>query len=217
MRNTCAAVLLVLVPGMAAAQQPPPPAASPWYVTVSGGAAFAANSTYTTNVAGLGVNADVSWSTGYGFLAGPGYRVLDWLRVEGELGYLNIPTNSASATLSNGTLFPRTRVDATLRGFAIFANGVLDWRASAMFVPYAGAGLGLVHYFSSDVGVPGVTVDRARSATNFALQVKAGLGVTLTPNIVLAPEYRFIWIDRSSNGLGSVSIHWIGASLRYHF
>jgi opacity protein-like surface antigen len=218
MRTAIVALLAMLVPGAALAQQPPP-IRSPWYVTVSGGALLPSNAGFATSVAGLGVVADVNWGAGFGVLAGAGYRVFDWLRVEGELGYVRIPVDRASARLSNGLALPPTPVDATLKGFAFFANGVADWRTGGPFVPYAGAGLGLVHYFSSSISVPGVAVPipDSRSATNFAFQLKAGLGVELSPNLVLAPEYRFVWIDRSSNGLGSMSVHWIGANLRFHF
>jgi opacity protein-like surface antigen len=171
-----------------ASAQPPPPARSPWYVTVAGGALLAPNTGFETSAAGLGVAADVNWGTGFGALAGVGYRVLDWLRVEGEVGYVRIPVDSASARLSNGLQFPSTAVDATLKGFAFFANGIADWRMGGPFVPYAGVGLGLVNYISSSISVPGVAVaiPDSHSATNFAFQVKSGLDVALSPSLVLA-------------------------------
>jgi opacity protein-like surface antigen len=218
MRIAIAAVpcaLAALASGAAEAQQPP--ARSPWYLTVSAGALMAPDTGFTTTVQGLGVDAKASWKTGFGFLGGAGYRIWDWLAVEAELGLIRISVDQGSAQISNGLAFPRQRVDATLRGFAFFANGVGSWRLSDMLVPYAGAGLGFVRYDAEDVVVAGAVVASAPSATNFAFQIKAGLGIELGPNFTLAPEYRFIWIDKSSNGLDSMKLHWLGANLKFNF
>jgi opacity protein-like surface antigen len=211
------ALFAALAPLGASAQQPAPATGSPWYVTLSMGALLAQEARYTTTVQGLGVDAKASWKTGFGFLGGAGYRFWDWLAVEAELGHLQVSVDQGSAQISNGGTCPRQPVDATLRGFAFFANGVGGWRASEMLAPYAGAGLGFVRYAAEDVVAGGAVVARAPSATNFAFQIKAGLDVALGPNLSVAPEYRFIWIDKSANGLGSMKLHWLGANLKYAF
>jgi opacity protein-like surface antigen len=201
----------------AAAQQPAPAMRSPWYLTLSAGALLAQDAKFTTTVQGLGVDASASWKTGFGFLGGAGYRLFDWLAVEAELGVIRVSVDKGSARLSNGFIFPSQPVDATLSGFAFFANGVGQWRLTERLVPYAGAGLGFVRYASEDVAAAGTFLTSVPSATQFAFQIKAGLGVELGPNLTLAPEYRFLWIDKSSNGLGSTKLHWLGANLRFNF
>lgn len=208
------AVLAAALAGPAAAQQP---FRSPWYLTVSAGALLAPDTGFTTTVQGLGVDATARWKTGFGFLGGGGYRIRDWLAVEAELGYLSIAVDRGSARISNGLAFPNQKVDATLRGFAFFASGVGSLRLGERLVPYAGAGLGLVHYYAEDIAAVGAVVASAPSATNFAFQIKAGLGIELGAHLALAPEYRFIWIDKSANGLDSMKLHWLGANLKYSF
>jgi opacity protein-like surface antigen len=210
-----AAAAAALAGPEAPAQQPA--ARSPWYLTLSAGALLAPDTGYATTVQGLGVDATASWNTGFGFLGGAGYRIWDGFAVEAELGYLRIAVDRGSAAVSNGLVFSNQPVDAALRCFAFFANGVGSLRLTERLVPYAGAGLGLVHYVSAGIKVPGVILPDAPSATNFAFQVKAGLGIELAPGLALAPEYRFIWIDKSANGLDSMKLHWLGANLKFGF
>jgi opacity protein-like surface antigen len=217
MRIAIAAVPCVLAALAGAAEAQQPPARSPWYLTVSAGALLAPDTSFTTTVQGLGVDATATWNIGFGFLGGAGYRVWDWLAVEAELGFVRISVDRGAAQISNGLTFPSQPVDATLHGFAFFANGVGSWRMADMLVPYAGAGLGFVRYGSEDVVAAGAVVASAPSATNFAFQIKAGLGIELGRHVTLSPEYRFIWIDKSANGLDSMKLHWLGANLKISF
>ncbi len=49
------------------------------------------------------------------------------------------------------------------------------------------------------------------------MQIKPGVGIELSPRITVAPEYRFIWVNSSGNGVRNTSIHSVGAALRVHF
>jgi opacity protein-like surface antigen len=107
-------------------------------------------------------------------------------------------------------------VDGSLKGIAFFANVVLTYPEWTWIKPYVGGGIGLVHFFDSDVTVGGATVSTG-SDTEFAFQAKAGVAFQITPTISIAPEYRFIWVNTSGNGIGNTHAHAIGASLKFSF
>jgi opacity protein-like surface antigen len=186
---------------------PPPPPPSPWYFVVSAGALLTQDTSFNV----LGITGRIDYGTGFHVLAGPGYRFNPWLAAELELGYIYVPVDSVTV---NG--LGTASADGRFHGFALFGNLVLTYPEWQWVKPYAGAGVGFVHLFDSDVTVAGVTVNTG-SETEFAFQVKAGIDFRIAENVSLAPEYRFMWINTAGNGLGNTHSHAIGASLKFSF
>lgn len=191
-------------------EPPPPPAVSPWYVLLSAGAAFPAN----TRFSALGIGGSLDYDTGFHVFGGIGYRFSRWLAAELELGYLHLPIDGISlpgATVS---------VDGTARGLALFGNLVLTYPEWHWIKPYIAGGPGFVHRFGTDFTATagGTTVTgNLGSATDFALQAKAGIDLRLTDSMSIAPEYRFHWINTSGDGVGNTHVHSVGASLKFNF
>jgi opacity protein-like surface antigen len=190
--------------------RPPPPAPSPWYFLLSAGAAFPSDTDFNA----LGINGSIKYSTGFHAFGGVGYRFTPWIAAELELGYIHLPIDSISlpgATIS---------VDGSVRGFALFGNLVLTYPEWQTIKPYIAAGPGFVHRFSTDFTATagGVTATGdIGSATDFAVQAKAGIDFRLTERLSLAPEYRFHWINTAGDGLRNTHVHSVGASLKINF
>ncbi|MGH7005237.1 MAG: porin family protein [Alphaproteobacteria bacterium] len=180
--------------------------ASPWYVSIAGAAAFPNNTNFTVGP----FAGNIDYDTGFHGFVGLGYRVTPWISAELEVGYLYLPVDRISAGAASAS------VDGNLRGLAAFGNAVLTYPNLPYMTPYIAGGAGMVHRFETDVTVAGVsgTLD---SGTDFAAQAKAGIDFRLTQSMSIAPEYRYMFINTSGDGLSNTHIHSIGASFKIRF
>ncbi len=179
---------------------------SPWYITLSGAAAFPENTRFDV----FGASGKIEYGTGLTAFLALGYRFNPWLSAEIEAGYLRLPFDKISVGSAS------VDVDGRLHALAGFGNIVLtvpDW---GTVTPYVAAGAGVVHRFSSDVSVGGINASLG-SETDFAAQGKVGVSFRLSQHISLAPEYRYLWINTSGDGLRNTHVHTIGAQLKFNY
>jgi opacity protein-like surface antigen len=176
-----ALLLMVGVLGMGSAQ-----AADDWYLGVSVGPLWRDT---VSDEAGT-----AEFETGFSAGAFLGYRIKSF-RVEGEYSYFD----NGLATLEP---LPRWgipkqddaygHVDADL----LFLNAYYDFKLKSRFTPYIGGGLGgrnvSIHGLSSELLRTNGILDTADSEWTFAYQVKAGVGITLTPRAELIVGYRYV-------------------------
>jgi opacity protein-like surface antigen len=189
---------------------PPPPGISPWYVNLSAGALFPQNTSLTAGP----FTGNISYGTGFHGFVGLGYQFNPWLAGELEVGYLRMPIDSISLGGATAT------IDGRIHGLGFFANAVLSMPDWQVIRPYIAGGPGFVHRFGSDFTATGggVTVNGdIGSSTDFAVQAKAGIDLRLSERFSVAPEYRYMWVNTSGNGLGNTNIHAVGASFKIRF
>ena len=187
----------------------PPPFASPWYINLSAGALFPQN----TSIRAGAFSGNIDYGTGFHGFVGLGYNFNPWLAGELEVGYLRMPVDNIS--LGGAT----ASIDGRIHGLAFFANAVASLDMN-LVRPYIAVGPGLVHRFSSNFtatsGGTTVTGDIG-SGTDFAAQAKAGIDLRISERLSVAPEYRYMWVNTSGNGLGNTNIHAVGASFKVRF
>jgi len=197
-------------PSPTAPAPPAPPYVSPWYLNLSAGALFPRN----TSLSAGPFSGRIDYGTGFHGFVGLGYQFNPWIAAELEAGYLRLPVDNIS--LGGAT----ASIDGSLHGLGMFANLVLSMPDWQIIRPYIAGGPGFVHRFSSDFTATGggVTVTgNIGSSTDFAAQAKAGIDLRLSDRMSIAPEYRYIWVNTSGDGLGNTNIHAVGASLKIRF
>jgi len=125
----------------------------------------------------------VGGAVGYNF-AGMG------LPVRAEAEYLYHDQFKYSATNSTTGAFS-SKIDI----HTVFANFYYDFKTSTAFTPYIGAGLGVAwinqKVASTFTGWTPTVSDGNYDTTNFAWNVGAGVGYSLTSNIVVDLGYRY--------------------------
>ena len=204
--SAAAAAALLAGAQVASAQEMSRPwlPASPWYVSMSSAASFANDTNFNSG-------GSLSYDPGFiGFL-GVGYRITPWIAAELEAGYLWLPFDRVSVSGIGSA-----QVNGSFNGFVGFGNVVLTYPNLNYMAPYIGAVVGLVHRFDSAVTIAGVSTSTG-SGTDFAAQAKVGIDFRLTGSMSIAPEYRFMWVNSSGNGLSNTNVHSVGASLKFRF
>jgi opacity protein-like surface antigen len=143
-----------------------------------------------------------------GFIdAGGGCQVMNWARIEGELGY------RFDSTIKNkGNALP-----GKLKSFTGFGNvwlEPLDVGNGAK--PYIGGGIGFASHKLKTSLLPGPPSNGW--STKFAWQAGAGIGVELIENITLDLGYRFKSLgEPRSRGFADLYAHEFRAGLRFRF
>ena len=173
------------------------------YVGVKGGYEYKDGSGGVTdsNAAATNNNAtDKSWSNESGYAIGGaiGYNFADMgLPVRAEAEYMYHSEFKYSASNSTGTnAGPGTGAfSSKIDIHTVFANFYYDIKTGTAFTPYVGAGLG-VAWINQKVAstFQGWTVgsnDGDYDTTNFAWNVGAGVGYSLTDNIIIDLGYRY--------------------------
>ncbi|HYM32132.1 MAG TPA: outer membrane beta-barrel protein [Candidatus Cybelea sp.] len=203
---------------MQAAQATKPPLAPPsfydipkgWYGTVWAGGTQAAD----ISGASSGATAKVSFSLGFAGAFAGGYAFGNGFRAEGEVGYLRAPLDKLSTTFGNAEL------SGVRSGYGAFVNGYYDLETGSLFTPYAGGGVGVVHFNNNTVTatINGTKVSATTGTENkLGLQGEAGLAMRITDSIWVTPAYRFLWVDDASNGSDHTRIHIFKFGALMHF
>jgi opacity protein-like surface antigen len=181
-------------------------AQSPWYVSGSAGVLQRSDTDFSitiSNYSGLtGPDKDsTSFNPGPIINLAIGYRLLLGFRLEGELGYRNFSVSSISP-LSTDVIFPNlvgNRLTAQSGGernsYTATVNGFYDFPVGGPFVPYAGAGVGIV-YGVDQSGLfagPGVPrfVRNGSSGTAAIVLAEVGVTIAIGPTWSIVPAYRF--------------------------
>jgi outer membrane immunogenic protein len=184
-----------------------------------------------SNAAATNNNAtNQSWSSGDGGVFGGsiGYNFADMgLPVRAEVEYLHHEGFKYSATNSTTGVF-NNKVDNI---HTVFANFYYDIKTGTAFTPYVGAGLGVAwldqKYSSTFTGWTAATDNGSKSFTNFAWNLGAGVGYSVTDNIILDLGYRYSNLgetksvasanNRITLGKQDISTHEGLLGLRYQF
>jgi opacity protein-like surface antigen len=95
----------------------------------------------------------------------------------------------------------------------IFANAYFDIDTSTLVTPYVGAGLGMAFVTSNfkgrdDEDGEWVRIVGAKTKTNFAWNVGAGVGLDFTDNITLDVGYRFVGLGSAKTNTGHGEEHY---------
>ncbi len=153
--------------------------AEAWYV--SGGLGL--NLTHEGDA--NGGNDSITYDLGYGLLAAVGFKAANGLRVEGEWSYRKNDVDEISGVPSG----------FEAGSWALMVNAFYDFRIQGNFTPYFGGGLGVAEVTFDNVG--------EYSDTEIALQIGAGAGFDLAPDLVMSVDYRLFGTDNIGLGAGS--------------
>jgi len=217
------------------------------YVGVKGGYEYKDHtSSGLTDSAAAGVNQNAtSWDkwtdkSGYTIGGAIGYNFAGMgLPVRAEAEYLyhdQFKYNANNATGNNAG--PGTGVfSAKMNIHTLFANFYYDIKTGTAFTPYVGAGLGVAWIDQKVSGLMPSTVaggsswaatdDKSTTTTNFAWNVGAGVGYSMTDNIIVDLGYRYTDFGdgkKFSNAAGTlnfqvkdITAHEALVGLRYQF
>ena len=168
------------------------------YVSGNFGMVSLSDSTFSTG----GGSAEVSFDSGFGFIAAVGNN-FEGLRGEVEIAYRTNDADKISAIgFSEST-------NGDFSSTAVMGNLLVDLAISESVRPFLGAGIGLAN----------VDADGDEDDTVFAYQAIAGLGFPLTHVTTLDLQYRyFATEDPNFNGIkGEYQTHNFFAGLRFDF
>lgn len=189
------------------------PAPSGFYVSGFGGATFLNDTTFTgvsdpvagipgpTGVAGVPLNVDVDFSTGYTLGGAVGYQLpfsyfgIFYPRLEVEVSYLENDVDSGSFNGGAQTFLGEQEA------LSIYLNSYSDIKFSPdqRFVPYIGGGLGVafvdsnISYFPASASAPVFALVDEDEA--FAAHVAVGASYELTGGLELYSEGRYFRIQ----------------------
>jgi opacity protein-like surface antigen len=155
--------------------------------------------------------ATLSYKTGWIGNLSVGYKLPMNFRAEIEGGYSKTDFDKISVA---GT---SVGLSGHLRVWTAMANLFYDIPLGGGFVPYVGGGLGVANERAENVGALGVNFGSSSSETDFAWQAEVGLGYQVTPQLTIAPAYRFMMINDASGGFDNTQIHIFKLGLRYAF
>lgn len=142
-------------------------------------------------------NTNISSKLGFAAAGAIGYHVLPWLRVEGEIGYVE-------ADLKPISIGPYRENGANVDATTYMANVFADWNNSSKFVPYAGFGIGAATVGSRTPS--GALVQSNDSNTVFAWQVGLGSAYKIAEGFSAVLGWRYIQAGDSTLNLGVPSI-----------
>ena len=128
-------------------------------------------------------------SLGNGMIGGLGVGIKrDWIRTDLTADYL-------SDMKYQGTVVAPNDVTAKMSAWSVLLNGYLDLGSWYRVSPYIGAGVGTARVRVSDfqsTATPPFTAGASNSQWNFAWAAMAGIGYTISPNIIADVGYRYL-------------------------
>lgn len=172
------------------------------YIRGDVGAALGAPSTETDTNPGASnasLGNDLIWGTPGAsviFDFGVGYRFAPFLRFEGTIGY--IPSMAFNGTFDSA---PTVTARSTLSALVGMASGYLDFAGLLGTLPgnvqpfiVGGVGFANIYNGPEDDFVNGVYANTfsGNTMTNLAWSAGAGIGIPLSPRLMLDVTYRFI-------------------------
>lgn len=157
------------------------------YIVLRGGPGWAEGSTRSP-IGGQG-SSEMHFKSEYDINLAYGYRFFNWLRLEGELGYVYMKLDEHTLS-KTGETKDISGHDRHLKGML---NVYADWYNSTAFTPFVGAGIGLarVHLdtdFIRSNSQPAKTDDKD---TAFAYQFMAGVAWAFHPSWELELMYKY--------------------------
>lgn len=196
-----------------------------YYVSLHGGIGWGADIDRSVNN-GFRV-ATIELESPFGFTAAVGKSMNDWLRLEGELGFIKANTDEVINNFGGDT-----DESGNEQFFNIMINAIADFKNSSRFTPFIGGGIGAV-YAKHEINfdpiitdtIPGV--DSNESEWVFGYQFMAGVDYQYSSQLIFDLQYRYFGVgsrDYTQNTpvtadveLDSTNIHMIMLGLRYSF
>ncbi|MBU1233164.1 MAG: outer membrane beta-barrel protein [Proteobacteria bacterium] len=169
---------LTLTPALAAAQ-------ASHYVALRGGSGW---SPAVDRTAGTRT-ATVDYENPFSFSAAYGNTLNDWLRLEGELSYLEAKVNEIKGHFGQNSI--ETGQD---KYTSCMVNALADLSTATAFTPFVGIGAGAVYAhhdvsFTVSPGTPAIVSDDKQWLLGY--QFMAGVAWEVRPNISVDCMYRF--------------------------
>jgi len=161
-------------------------------------------------------------SFGNGFLAGLGAGIkTKWLRTDITYDY-------TTAMKYQGTIVTPGDVSAKITAMSALLNGYIDLGTWYRMTPYIGAGAGVAMLYTSDFAstvTPPFTGGLSTAQSNFAWAGMAGVGFSISPNLMVDLSYRYINLGDTKSGADAsgqmtfknLAAHQVRVGLRWSF
>lgn len=133
-------------------------------------------------------NVELEFESEFGFAGtfAVGYAFTDYLRLEGEVSYME---NDYDETTYNGV---QMDLSGDINCLAFLVNGYYDFKNKSRFTPFITLGAGVAEVETAEFSVAGSGVAETSSTdTVFAYQVGAGVSYEITKKVALDCKYRF--------------------------
>lgn len=145
------------------------------------------------------------------FGLGIGYKYNEWLRVDATADHIEHYGVRGVAPCRNPGCLPGdlSRERTELGGWALMANGYVDFGNWAGITPYVGGGIGAARIVTSrhDSFNPGSKTPNGTFAAgdrwSFAASAMAGASYDLGSGFQIDAGYRYLWIDGAETGTSS--------------
>lgn len=176
------------------------------YAKLSGGAIIPEDIDGTVG----GSTGTLTFDTGWTVSGAIGYRLSQWVSIEGEVGYLD-------ASLDK---FKFGGVDYNLDGDFSSVLGLVNLNlhpSTGAFDPYIGAGIGAAHSKIDLNSINGTPVNESDSSTDFAAQGTVGLNYAVSAGTSIGAQYRYLWTDTGGNGTDAFTAHSVTAHVTVAF
>jgi opacity protein-like surface antigen len=129
--------------------------------------------------------ADLEYDSGFLVTGAVGVKA-DMYRLEAEVGYQTNDLNKFTEPGSTGEAV----TDGSLNTFSVLANGYLDFgMTDSKIVPFVTAGVGLASVGLESTSDFGGDIDV--DDTVLAYQLGAGMGIELSPSVMMDVRYRY--------------------------
>ena len=165
------------------------------YVSFSGGVGWASDLDRTMTAGSKQKTLSVEFDNTYGFSAAYGRQIVDWFRLEGELGYMYAKVDEVTEV--GNTMMPESGDE---QFFSAMINGIVDIDNTTAFTPFFGGGIGVVYAkhnvdfdpISTDTS-PGIDSDE--SDTVFGSQLLAGVNWKYSETVTFEAKYRLMYVS----------------------
>lgn len=140
---------------------------------------------------GVAIPDNEGVDTGFDIGGQVGYRFGNGFRLEEAFSYYrqNVPVPSEVSKEIGAD------VSSHVNTYTVMTNGYYDFNTGTNFIPYVGAGIGLLHdSVATSISAEGVSADTSASnGTNFAIQGIAGVAYQFNKNVAVDVQYRHLY------------------------
>ena len=186
------------------------------YVAGSVGLAFPSTMDDSTFIPPYGdVDAELSFSDAPILSAAVGYAFGNGARIEFEVGRTSLEADEVEVHTDAGSA--SAKIENLDMPVTLLTLGAYhDFQTGSRFSLYLGGGAGLAITDKDQGAVEGVTIE-TDEREDLAAFAEAGVNIAATESLPIAPAYRFLWLDRGSDGWDDTTTHILKVAVRYAF
>jgi opacity protein-like surface antigen len=168
-------------------------------------------------------NFKLSFDPGYSFNGALGYRLNDYLAMEGEIGYASASYSTLEGTLtvssggSSIAVTDSTDVDGSVSLLTGMTNLVLTPFGRGDFMPYLGGGVGVASVTDEVNSIGGLQVDYSDDWTSLTTSAIAGFDYRIGRYSHVGMRYRYLWIDMDGTDSDAATAHVFSLAYRANF